>query len=140
MPRQYPTANYQFLKMGAMGLEIRAVKRQVRRLILRQYLMVLPRPLPENLGKIRSKAPAGLDSTGIYGIYGKEIAVGFELDPLQERQSLRERATVNGSCCLRTCSHRPLNASTSPLPIELVRRVDTFGTMRGMSAEDIDEL
>jgi hypothetical protein len=24
MPRQYPTANYQFLKMGAMGIEIRA--------------------------------------------------------------------------------------------------------------------
>lgn len=24
MPRLYPTANYQFLKMGAMGLEIRA--------------------------------------------------------------------------------------------------------------------
>jgi hypothetical protein len=30
--------------------------------------------------KIRLKAPAGLDSTGIYGKDGKEMAVGLELD------------------------------------------------------------
>ncbi len=30
--------------------------------------------------KIRLKAPAGLDSTGIYGKHGEEMAVGTELD------------------------------------------------------------
>jgi hypothetical protein len=105
--------------------------------------MVLPRPLPENWGHIHEDPFESADRNWFHRhlrLYGKEMAVGLEFDPLQERQWQRERATVNGKLLpSNVFPPAAISASTRP-PDRSNRCVDMFGTLQGMSAEDIDEL